>query len=446
MPKGWSRAGYLRRNHISLTTRTRSLPLLLALTAVLLLVGTACAGVASPKGWARPVEVEGTLLVTLKPGKLAALDRDDFSLRWVFPTDTRDGEKLDPEAIYGAPVVVGDMVYFGGYDGKVYAVDMKPESGDQCANPSDDDGDGWVNEGCPQQGDRAERRGECARGNSTNDDTKDGVPDDDRINDGCPTPVARWVFETGDPVIGGLAYADGTLFVGSDNGKLYVLDAESGSPQQPPFDAGDGIWSTPLLAGQTLFVAAVNGKLYALDPQTLEPRWEKPFKADGGLLMDPILANQDTILVGGIDRILYALDPQSGRVKWSFEADNWFWGRPLVTDEVVYAPNLDKHLYALDLASGEPFWEEPFKVEASLRAAPVLADGVLVVADRDGRVYGLDPESGRPKWLAPTELGRTVLADPILLDGSVLILAQGGPLFLLDPATGAATPVEVKLP
>ena len=53
------------------------------------------------------------------------------------------------------------------------------ESGAQCANALDDDGDGRVNDGCPQQSGNSETAAQCF--NAVDDDS-DGF-----VNDGCPT-------------------------------------------------------------------------------------------------------------------------------------------------------------------------------------------------------------------------------------------------------------------
>ncbi len=55
-----------------------------------------------------------------------------------------------------------------------------PEVGTYCTLSADNDGDGKVNDGCPQVGATAESGGQCA--NSTNDD----AADDAYVNDGCP--------------------------------------------------------------------------------------------------------------------------------------------------------------------------------------------------------------------------------------------------------------------
>ena len=355
--------------------------------AAFLLIATACARIATPQGWAGPRQADDTLFVSVKRGKMAALNPADFSIKWIFPPNTAEGKKLKLEAIYGTPVVADGTAYFGGYDGNVYALDVA--SGEMV----------WSKP-----------------------------------------------FETGGPVIGGLVLGSGTLFVGSDDGKLYALDPKTGGEKLKPFDVGDSIWATPLLADSLLYVPSVNGKLYALDPNTLEPMWPEPFEADAGLLTDPVLADKDTLLVGGIDRTLYALNPTTGEVKWSFEADNWFWSRPLVANGKVYVPNLDSHVYALDLATGRPLWDKPFEADSPVRSSPLLVGDVLIVVDRTGNVYGLNPATGVLMW-GPTILDKTVLADPILLGGQAIIVAQGGNLYSIDPANeGASSPVEVRQP
>jgi len=65
--------------------------------------------------------------------------------------------------------------------------DGGPESGLQCDNATDDDGDGDVNDGCPAHG-QEESGDDCS-----NDDDDD---DDSLVNDGCPTHGDTW---NGDP-------------------------------------------------------------------------------------------------------------------------------------------------------------------------------------------------------------------------------------------------------
>jgi outer membrane protein assembly factor BamB len=392
----------------------------------------------------------------------------------------------NPEGWAGPTVAADDLLVVSTDKGELSALDLVPESDSQCDNSTDDDEDGWVNEGCPKVGAKAERGRDCANGAS--DDAVNAIPDDDKINDGCPAAVPLWTFPTGQeepeidleaiyttppvidgtvylggysgdvyalsldegsvlwsfdtdgPIIAGLAASETAVYAATDKGLLYVLDPQNGQPKVTPFDAGGGIWGTPLLVEDVIYVASVNGKLYALDAETLDPIWDAPFEAGRGLISDPVLAD-GAILVGGFDRTLHAVDAASGEERWPFKADNWFWGKPLVLDGIVYAPNLDGRLYALSLESGEPAWDAPFEAVEPLRSSPIIASDTLVIADRKGNVYGLDPDSGTLNWSAPAALEKTVLsnpiADPPALGEEVFISAQGGDLFRIDPAAGS---------
>jgi hypothetical protein len=64
------------------------------------------------------------------------------------------------------------------YAGIAYKTDARPESGGSCNNATDQDGDGFVNDGCPAVG-AAETGAQCL--NNVDDDA------DGSINDGCPT-------------------------------------------------------------------------------------------------------------------------------------------------------------------------------------------------------------------------------------------------------------------
>lgn len=364
--------------------RPRPWALALALLAGSALLLAGCARISHPRGWASPVVGEKVIIVSTGAGELSAISRDDFARRWRFPGP--DDDNIKPLGIYGTPLVTEDAVYFGGYDGSIYALDAK--HGRPLWEP----------------------------------------------------------FETAGPVIGGVVLDEAidTLFAVSDDGEVYGLDPAKGRLKSGwPFKTGDSIWATPLLAGGTLYVSSLDGKLYALDPASGEEQWR--FSAGAGLISSPLLED-GTIVVSGIDRRLYAVDAATGDERWHFKADNWFLAQPLVSGGVVYAPSLDGSVYALELGSGEPAWPQPYQAENPIRARPVLAPGseVLVVVDKDGLVYGLDPASGSLKWPVPLRLEKAVLSDPVVSEGKVLVSAQGGHLFQIDAEARSFREITVR--
>jgi outer membrane protein assembly factor BamB len=315
-----------------MTARGAALLLGLSLLGLLLLSG--CGRIATPQGWAAPVAVDNTILVTLQRAKLTAIDQQTNQQTWQFPA--KDAKNIDLKAIYGTPVVGDGRVYVGGFDGTLYALDLA-------------------------------------------------------------TGDVLWQQKTDAAIVGGAALADGTVYVGSSDNKLYAFDATSGASRWPAFETQGDIWSTPVVDQGTVYVTSMDKRLYALDAATGQPKWAKPFEANGAMPSTPAL-DGDRLYVGALDNRLYALDKATGEVAWSFKADNWIWCEPLVANGVVYVGGLDQHVYALDAAAGEPRWPKPFSAKAPIRARPALAGGVLVVADQDGHVYGLDPATGQEHW------------------------------------------------
>jgi outer membrane protein assembly factor BamB len=360
--------------------------LLVPALAIFLLAAVGCARISNPDGWAGPTLADDMLYLTTDNGEISAVNPDGFTVEWTFPAteevvcaDSPQPRKIDLDGIYGAAQVDDGQVYVGAYDGNVYALD--------------------------------------------------------RENGAC-----NWVFETDDPIIGGLTLVEGDLYVPSEDNSIYLLDSADGS-QVASFDAGDSIWVTPLVDDGAVYITTVGGLAYALDADTLEPLWDEPFSVKAGLISDPVIAD-DTLIVGGIGETLYALDAATGDEQWSFGGGNWFWAKPLVDGGVVYAPDLDGNLFALDL-DGSAVWPAPFEAENSIRSSPVIVDGSLIVIDTKGNAYGVDTAEGIGLWPAPAVLKKTVHSNPIVVDDGVFVVAQGGDFFQFNSDGGGLREIEV---
>lgn len=272
----------------------------LVLVILLAVLAAGCARVSKPTGWSTPEVDAGTLYVSVDRGKLSALDPTTYASQWQFPAGdqfacgSEKSQKHQIEGIYETPSFDDTTVYFGGYDGWVYAVD--------------------------------------------------------RATGGC-----KWRFETGDPIVGGTVLGDAGLYVPSEDGFLYLLNPADGSVKQK-FASGD-VWTTPLLTEDALYVDTMDGKLYKLNPETLAPLWDKPFSVSAALLVPPTLLGDDVVLVGGIGKKLYAVSTADGSQKWAVSGENWYWGRPATDGTTVYATNLGGEVQAIDGTNGSVIWK-----------------------------------------------------------------------------------------
>ncbi len=340
-----------------------------------------CTRIAKPEGWAAPVQTDSVLLATLDVGELTAIDLKDGRPLWTFPPKDLN---VQLEGLYGDPVVMGDKVYFGAYNGDFYVLD---------------------------------------------------------VASGAPV----WPpLETNGVIVGAAALAGDSVYVGSGDGKLYVLDAGTGETRWT-FKADDGIWSTPVVNEGVVYFTTMGGNVYALDAQTGDAKWEQPFEARGAIASTPALSG-GRLFVGAFDSILYALDANSGQEVWSFEGNNWFWGEPLVEGDAVFAGDLDGRMHALNVADGTPRWPQPFHALAPVRASPALVEGVLVLADRDGNVYGVDPAGGQEIWSFALSSG--VLADVREADSAegkvVYVSTRDGDIEKVSPADGSHTSLTAR--
>ena len=213
-----------------------------------------------------------------------------------------------------------------------------------------------------------------------------------------------------------------TLYVGSFDGRLAALDAETGAPkwstnaeccifdQAPVVDggrvfqmrtddtltaydaqSGEQLWSKPAFATGTQ--AAAYGMVFftdfpnvvALDAATGEEVW----RALGAGSAAPVVANRHVFV---IQATLMALDAATGAVAWEAPAAS-IWG-PSVANGVVYASSLNGEWDAFDERSGALLWSVTSGSGCGgtcTNSTPVIANGTLYLAGPDNylRAYGL---------------------------------------------------------
>jgi outer membrane protein assembly factor BamB len=241
-------------------------------------------------------------------------------------------------------------------------------------------------------------------------------------------------------------YADGVVYFGSDDGKLYAVDVETrGVKPGWPFEAEDAIWGSPLVAEGRVYLAAMDHHVYALDAEDGQEMWKT--RVGGAMAAQPILdAARGVLYSGAFDGKLHAIDADSGETVegFEFQAENWLWSTALLVDETLYTTSLDGRLYALDPVSGARLWSYPGESEDAediLRAGPVEAGDFIAIAGESGTVAAVKDAQQQWSWSSSTAPPTgAIYTAPVVENGTVYVVLRNGDVQALDAETGVPGP------
>jgi hypothetical protein len=97
--------------------------------------------------------------------------------------------------------------------------------------------------------------------------------------------------------------ADGTIYVGSSDGRLYALDSDGS--EKWSFATGNVIFSSPAIgADGTVYIGSFDGRLYAVNSDGSE-KWS--FATGYWVQSSPAIGADGTVYVGSFDTKLYAI-------------------------------------------------------------------------------------------------------------------------------------------
>ncbi|MBS1845435.1 MAG: PQQ-binding-like beta-propeller repeat protein [Actinobacteria bacterium] len=215
-------------------------------------------------------------IVNLVPGHIVKLDAKNGKMVW---------KKRLPGRAESSPVVVGNSVYFGCEDGKLYSVST-------------------------------------VNGN------------------------VRWATQLSGPVKAAPAYYGGRLFVGDYGGSMNAVDAKTGKLIWSTGSLGTGIsggefYSTPAVAFGRVYAGNNDDRVYSFDISNGELAWT--YSTGGYAYSAPAVASTahspPTVYIGSFDGNIYALNAKNGEVRWSRSAGGQVVGSLSAIGEVVYVAN-----------------------------------------------------------------------------------------------------------
>jgi outer membrane protein assembly factor BamB len=272
----------------------------------------------------------------------------------------------------------------------------------------------------------------------------------------------KWKFHTGGMVIGSPVVAQGLIYVGSTDGNLYALNAESGRLKWK-FEAKSRIPSTPAVSGGTVYFSAYDGNFYAVDAATGKLNWK--FQTEGerrfagkhlhgaqpasetmpdpfdSYLSSPVVS-EGAVYFGSGDGNIYALNAASGAVNWKFKTGDVVHASPAIADGAVFIGSWDSYFYSIEASTGKPRWrfktgEDPdTHNQVGIQSSVAVVDGTVYFGCRDAHFYALDESSGQKKWAFDTQ-GSWVVGSPAVKAGIVYFATSDSSLlFAADANSG----------
>jgi eukaryotic-like serine/threonine-protein kinase len=191
------------------------------------------------------------------------------------------------------------------------------------------------------------------------------------------------------------------------------------------FSSNDEICTSPVLANGVIYFGSSDHRLYALDAATGSKLWD--FETESWIYSSPAVV-KGTVYFGSNDGYFYALDARTGLKRWGFKTRYAIKSTPAVADDKVYFGANDFSIYALNAVTGKKIWK--IDAENDVESSPVVINGILCIGSEDEYFYIVDALHGtlRNRFDAIN----TVTTSPVVQDGIVYFCNGRGSLYALD--------------
>ena len=262
-----------------------------------------------------------------------------------------------------------------------------------------------------------------------------GVVQARRVRDGGLV----WSHRFGKSVTSSPLTAEGRVYIGSRDGTFAALNAQTGHVVWKR--SVWAVWDGAAYRGDTVYVASDQSRVWAFDADTGASRWVRPVR---GRARGTPAVTDGRVFVGTDSGLLYALNRKTGGVLWSSAVvapgKGYVRSAPAVTQGVVVVSvgmtttPMDGKLRAYDVRNGAYRWTGEMGDYSTSSAAVV--NGMFVVGSFDHRLYAFG-STGRLLWTSGWGFqggffGRGISASPAVVGDSIYIGVRDGRMYALS--------------
>ena len=252
-----------------------------------------------------------------------------------------------------------------------------------------------------------------------------------------------WESRVSALVAGGPIAGLNKIFLGTENGDVFALDAETGELIWQAKIKGEVITS-PAIDSGILVVNSASGELKGFDANTGDELWkveqDVPTLTLRGI-STPVIASGG-VLIGSSKGELSVYLLEKGQAGWTTEVGEATGSTelqrvidvdsaPVVFGDKVYAISARGNLVAIELQSGRIVWKRQY---SSYRQIAVYRNDIFITNTR-GHIYALNRINGIERW-SNVELTNRSVTGPAVVDKYIVVGDFEGYLHWLDQDTG----------
>jgi outer membrane protein assembly factor BamB len=255
------------------------------------------------------------------------------------------------------------------------------------------------------------------------------------------TGVQLWASIIFPAILNRPAYADGRLYLGSNGGYLYCVNASDGEKLWEYEATVSGtVQTAPAVVDGLVYFGTSDNYLYALNASTGIYEWR--YTAGGPIYSSPTIS-EDLLFFGCDDNRVYALNITLSlpALKWFYETSHRVRGTVAVEGERLFfgTYSTDHAVIALNKNDGSLIWTYTLASAWSIENSVAVADGVVYaipyLASTNNKIFALyanappgsyeETDPAIRKWSKTIGWGYYG-AEPVVADGKVFFAHYEG--------------------